>query len=561
MKKLAALCLPLACLLVAASPAAAAGPAKRLPALTPVRSDALSRALQRGGLSEAQYALERARSLFRLGAVRREFGNVARPDPRAATPILRDLAARLRFLSPADRTTARGILARPTDNNPQSGEHQYQPDAILQVTCDGTKPLCVHWDSNPLNTDSPPLADVSPANGIPDAVDKTLATFIGVWNLEVGTYGFLPPLADNTSPGQATSPQTDIYIDDIGADGLFGYCTTDDPNAFNSYPYYDVSGYCAVDNDFSAAQFGTEHTADEFRDVTVAHEFFHAIQFHYDWLEDLWLMEGTAMVMEDQYADNVNDNVNYLNHSTFTSPGTSVDRGSGGFEYGAWIFWRFLIEDRGELTNPLIVRQVWERAAAASTDTDGPGPDTVASDQYSLQAAVNVLTSRGINFRDAFEKFAWVNRIPSSFYEEGASYPTARASAGYTLGPSRPTTDWHSYRLRHLADSYVVFKPSSGASPDTLIRVRVDLPNIGYSPEANLLVRYVGGTFRLRPIALDSAGNGSRVVSLGRGTVKEVDLVLTNASTRMNCGWGTYYSCTGIGRDDLRTYSFRANVS
>jgi hypothetical protein len=106
-----------------------------------------------------------------------------------------------------------------------------------------------------------------------------------------------------------------------------------------------------------------------------------------------------------------------------------------------------------------------------------------------------------------------------------------------------------------------VFKPSSGASPDTLIRVRVDLPNIGYGPEANLLVRYVGGTFRLRPIALDSAGNGSRVVSLGRGTVKEVDLVLTNASTRMNCGWGTYYSCTGIGRDDLRTYSFRANVS
>jgi hypothetical protein len=259
----------------------------------------------------------------------------------------------------------------------------------------------------------------------------------------------------------------------------------------------------------------------------------------------------------------VNDNVNYLNHSTFTSPGTPIDRGSGGFEYGAWIFWRFLIEDRRELANPLIIRQVWERAAAASTDTDGPGgPDTVASDQYSLQATINVLTSRGISFRDAFQKFAWVNRIPKSFYEEGATYPAAPASAGYTLGPSRPTTDWHSYRLRHLSDRYVVFKPSSNASANTQIRVRVDLPNRVYGPEANLIVRYVGGTtFHVRPIALDSAGNGSRVVSLGRGTVKEVDLVLTNASTRMNCGRGTYYSCTGIGRDDLRTYSFRANVS
>jgi hypothetical protein len=563
MKKLAALYLPLACLLVAASPAAAAGPAKRLPALTPVRSDALSRALQRGGLSEAQYALERARSLFRLGAVRREFGDVARPDPRAATPILRDLAVRLRLLAPADRATARGILARPTDNK-YFDEHHYPGAAILASACDSTRPLCFHWDENPADRDSPPGADGLPAT-IPAGVQATMDTFAGVYDLEVLTYGFLPPLPDNTSPGQAASPETDIYLADLGGDAvpLFGYCTTDDPHFdFSStYSYWDASAYCVVDDDFANAVYGGIDPQDAL-DVTAAHEFFHAIQFHYDIAEDLWLMEGTAMVMEDQYADNVNDNVNYLNHSTFTSPGTSVDRGSGGFEYGAWIFWRFLIEDRGELTNPLIIRQVWERAAAASTDTDGPGgPDTVASDQYSLQAAVNVLTSRGINFRNAFEKFAWVNRIPSSFYEEGASYPTARASAGYTLGPSRPTTDWHSYRLRHLADSYVVFKPSSGASPDTLIRVRVDLPNIGYGPEANLLVRYVGGTFRLRPIALDSAGNGSRVVSLGRGTVKEVDLVLTNASTRMSCWAGTYYSCTGVGRDDLRTYSFRANVS
>src|SRR3954468_22794124 len=131
MKRFAALCLPLACLLLTTSPAAA-GHSKRLPTLTPVAPDALSRALERGELSEAQYALERARSLFRLGAVRREFGAVARPRPRDATPILRDLLARIRLLSPSDRAAARGILSRPTDNT-FSDEHHWDGDAIPQV--------------------------------------------------------------------------------------------------------------------------------------------------------------------------------------------------------------------------------------------------------------------------------------------------------------------------------------------------------------------------------------------------------------------------------------------
>src|SRR5688500_2240659 len=69
--------------------------AKRgLPAMVPSRPDALSRALKTGVLSDAEYALERARSLFALGAVRDRFGAVNRPDPHMATLILRDLVLR-----------------------------------------------------------------------------------------------------------------------------------------------------------------------------------------------------------------------------------------------------------------------------------------------------------------------------------------------------------------------------------------------------------------------------------------------------------------------------------
>jgi hypothetical protein len=560
MKTVLAGCAAVVCALVAVAPSVAA-PAKRPPPFTPVAHDALTRALERGELTEAQYALERARSLFSLGAVRREFGDVAKPGPRQATPFLRDLAARLTDLSGADRASARAILSRPTDNFYGNSEHQYRPNAILGKACDATRPLCVHWDERAANRDSPPGADGN-ISTIPADVTKTLTTFTQVWDLEVATYGFQAPLADDASfPHDGGDGRTDVYLADLGGDPnpFFGYCTTDDPNAFDQgYVYYDVSAYCVVDEDF--ANFGSSQTRQEFRDVTAAHEFFHAIQFSYDWFEDLWLMEGTAMFMEGQFRPNVEDRIRYLDNSVLTSPGTPVDRGAGGFEYGAWIWWRFLVEDFGELADPLVIRQVWEGVAGASTDTDGTGPDTVSNNPYSLRGVVRVVAARGSSFRALFGEFARVNRTPARFYSEGASYPRAPLSHSYYLGRTHRGTGWQSTRLRHLASRYYAFKPGSNASSNGSLRVRVDLPRRWRGPEAYLLVRRTSGGWYIRKFALDSQGDGVRRVAFGRRTIREVDLVLTNASTRMRCGRDTFYSCAGVGVDDLGYYKFRATV-
>jgi hypothetical protein len=559
MKTVLAVCAAVVCALVAVAPGEAA-PAKRLPTLTPVAHDALTRALERGSLTEARYSLERARSLFHLRAVRREFGRVAKPSLRAATPILRDLAARLPDLSADDRASARAILSRPTDNF-YGDEHHYRSTAIVATTCDATRPLCFHWDERASNRDSPPGAD---GNGstIPPDVAATKTAFGGVYDLEVGTYGYHAPLSDASSNEDGGNGKTDIYLADLGGDAtpFFGYCTTDDPNAFDQdYVYYDVSAYCVVDEDFANAVYGGINPADA-RAVTGAHEFFHAIQFGYDWLEDLWLMEGTAMFMEGQFRPTVEDRIRYLDDSALTSPSTPVDRGADGFEYGAWIWWRFLVEELGELPNPLVIRQVWERVAGASTDTDGAGPDSVSNDLYSLRGAVNVVTDRGLGFRTVFGKFARVNRIPSSFYTEGSKYPRTPLSHTYYLGRSRRGTDWQSTRLRHLASRYFAFKPGSTASSNGSLRVRVDLPRRWRGPEAYLLVRRTSGSWYVRKFALDSDGDGVRTVAFGRGAIREVDLVLTNASTRMSCWRGTFYSCAGVGVDDLRYYKFRATV-
>src|SRR4051794_27708422 len=180
--------------LLAPAPAAAH---KGLPALTPVRHDALTRALSQGTLTPATYALERARSVFQLDRVRQEFGNVELPSPHAATPILRDLAVRVRDLSPSDRAAALGLLARPTDRGDPI-EHHYGANAIIVRRCDPTRPICVHWDERAADRDSPPGADGDPATVPPD-VQATLDTFAGVYDLEVGAYGFLAPIPDNTS--------------------------------------------------------------------------------------------------------------------------------------------------------------------------------------------------------------------------------------------------------------------------------------------------------------------------------------------------------------------------
>jgi len=96
--------------LATASPSLAS-PAKPLP-LTRTAPDSLTRALARGELTQAQYALERAASLFHPGRVAARYGPITRPNPRDATLILRDLALRVRYLdSPADQARAAAGIA------------------------------------------------------------------------------------------------------------------------------------------------------------------------------------------------------------------------------------------------------------------------------------------------------------------------------------------------------------------------------------------------------------------------------------------------------------------
>ena len=375
-----------------------------------------------------------------------------------------------------------------------------------------------------------------------------------MWDTETAGLGYRDPLDDSaTTLNDGGGPQLDIYIADLGSIGLFGYCTSDDPHAYEFSAPWAVSAYCVLDDDYRQGQYGIGQTPLEYLQVTAAHEFFHAVQFAYDWFEDYALMEGSAMWMEGQVYPAVIDRINYLGRSALARPGVPLDTGAGGFEYGAWLFWRFLTE-KVFSGDPTIIREIWERA-------DG-GPSPAYGDLYSFQAVRSALAAHGLAFRSTFAQFGWTNDLRD--YEEADSgYPVAPLAAKFKFGPSLHSTGWKAPRLAHLSTRFYRFRPQA-VGPVAKLHLRVDLPGPATNPAATAIVYAKGGPKEIHPIGLDRRGEGHVTVTFGSSEVWKVDLVLSNGSLRFDCAPkdfpNTVYSCGGFPKDDGRMYRFRARL-
>jgi hypothetical protein len=527
---------------------------KRLPALLlPETPDALSRALSQGHISAARYALERVRSLFDVTAVRDRFGPVDRPHARSATILMRDLLIRLDQLSQADRATARRILARPTD---MAGDPEGDGYSVAEATPVCDPDVCVHFV--PTTDDAPPMADTEGVAGVPDHVEAVSGVLANVWTAEIDQMGYRPPKSDLTSANNGGSARLDIYLADIGDDGLFGYCSSDDPNALPpfTYDFYDVSAFCVLDNDYAFAQFGYDDPMDPLR-VTAAHEFFHAVHAAYDWYEDGWLLESTATWIEDEIFDDVNDNLLYLPFSPLANPLVPIDKSVAPRWYGTWIFWRFLTEYLGGSSpDPSIVLDVWERADGAPG-----GPDKYSTQAMAQAVSAQVIDGTEWRFRWAFADFAVWNARPAKYYDEGASYTTAAVAKTVTLTRAAPSTR-STAKLDHLSNRFVAVRRSSTLKATAKLRVTVDGPGYVTGPEASVVVIRKSGKAGYKIVNLNSAGNGAVTVPFG-STVARVVVIMTNASTRYRDCYQdiTPYACFGgVPLDQNRTYSFRAAV-
>jgi hypothetical protein len=469
----------------------------------------------------ATQALGAARAAFGAEpAAARRTARAARPD---ATLALRDLFMALPRLDADQRQQAQSLLARPTDggSDPLGDGYAVQGRRKCKLN------ICLHW--------VPSTADAPPSQAW---VKENLTFMNKVWRAEVDGLGYRKPVTDGSRGGNG---KFDVYLKELGSRGLYGYCT---PERRAHGQKWLASGYCVLDNDFAEAQYGAPPR--ESLRVTAAHEFFHAVQFAYDYGEDPWLMEASATWMEERVADSVNDNRQYLPYGQVGAPAQPLDQfDQQGFnQYGNWSFVEYLSSRYGNG----IVRSIWTRAG----EYDGAGH------QYSTNAVKDALGKRG-GFTNVYRSFAAGNVVSSRTYAEGGKWPSAPATSAWTLSQDAARHDAN-VRVNHMASRNVVVRPAAALKDKRWkLEVRIDGPAGATSPAASLVVRTKHGVNK-RVINLSGEGKGGTRIGFTSKNVLSATVVLVNASTRFSCWHETTSTCQGRAKDNKQRFTVHTSL-
>ncbi|NJD10197.1 MAG: hypothetical protein FIB01_07055 [Gemmatimonadetes bacterium] len=196
-------------------------------------------------------------------------------------------------------------------------------------------------------------------NGLPDYIEVAAASVEQVWNAEVTRLGYPAPVG---TPAQ----RFHIYFQTLS---YYGYSSPENVvlQAISPVPLGTASAYIVIENDFygfppnDVDRTGQETIRRGALEVTVAHEFMHAIQFAINVYQGGWLMESHATWAEDAVYDGVNDWHWYMPYFLATPDYPIFAR----YAYGSAFFVHWLTETYGTDT----ARQIWF-AARTSTAAD-----------------------------------------------------------------------------------------------------------------------------------------------------------------------------------------------
>jgi hypothetical protein len=399
------------------------------------------------------------------------------------------------FITPRPRPTE--ALERPGEGITPSRNSYTVPEAPQSPACDAN--FCVHWVDQGL--DAPNLKD-SNGDGVPDYVERVLAVAEHVHYIENGRLGWREPLSDGALGGG--HGKTDIYLSEIGGE-LFGYAAPDRDQAVHGRQPRHLHGYLVLDNDYSPFEFPHTEPGHDLK-VTLAHEYNHILQFGYDAYEDPWFAESTAVWMEDQVYNGIDDYLRYVRKwvKLWETPLTANTIK----EYGTAVWNQWLARHYGRA----IIREAW--AGAASTHPDGfavaayekaihaDGPSSFGHDLTRFAADVAEWRT-GIGFRESY------------------LYPDMPRQGALVLGAPPATR-----RLNHTTFSLIRVHAHAGSA----VEVKVEAPE---GVDAGLaLVGRIGSERHGRTIkSVDYApGGGELSVTLGDpARFQRITAVVVNA--------------------------------
>jgi Family of unknown function (DUF6055) len=359
------------------------------------------------GRSHATIALERARDALDGVGVR---------SGRDVSVALARLYAALPQLNGSDRAQAEALLARPDDSQADpDGTHKWTvPEAMASPYC--TAHFCVHWVTT--SADAPP--DAKPI-GVPASVQQMAAIFENeVHPCENGTapdacalvtgaggqmggtapgLGWREPADDSPLGGDN---RLDIYIEDLYPTGAFGY-EANDPGQ-SPDPAVPHHAYMVMDKDYSRFANGDAALGLADERVTAAHEYNHVLQNAYDYLQDEWMFEATAVWMEEKVYPTINDYLRYI-PDWANNPGqpltTFTDQNLKPYGDAVWNHW---LDHR---YGAQVVRAAWEDSVAAAS---------FAPAAYDLAIA----GAGGAGFNDEFARFT---AATAEWDAPGAGFP------------------------------------------------------------------------------------------------------------------------------------------
>lgn len=280
-------------------------------------------------------------------------------------------------------------------------------------------------------------------NGIPDYIDSLAQVFQTVYTLEITTMGFVRPPGDGDE-------HYDVYVRKLQHD-YYGYTMPEElaqgtgDNEFSPVKETNaLTSYLALRNSYA----GFPNTETENLQVTAAHEFFHAIQYGHDGWEEIWLLEATAVWMEDAVFDAVNDCYQYL-PEWFHQPQRSLESTASLHEYGSFIFFQYISEHLGGWT---VIRKTFENSVFYDSHEN----------DYSQEVVDLALKRGGSSLPEALSDMVIANLILSADSRAGSyRYEEAEGYLAYFQAYSRQ-------HPQKALDGPAIYRTVSFQAPDSL---------------------------------------------------------------------------------------------
>lgn len=312
------------------------------------------------------------------------------------------------------------------------------------------------------------------SNGIPDYPEIVARIADSCWEHHITELGFIEPI--NDAPYGGGDSRYDIYLMDVGS-RVYGSTVPDTGIRFGDNIKW--TSWMELDTKYED-YFSYSNRPIEALQVTMAHEFLHAIHLTYDGQEactsascginnynPYWL-EMSSVWMEEETYDNVNDYYLYLQYYLPTIQKAPYYISDDGLNiYGAGLFPIFLAEKYGKD----IIRRAWEYCGATPLENFFSG---------ALQSALSDQTNGTVNLEKAWTEYSrWLFFTGSRaragrYFPEAANYDMVPDQVG---NPSRQYIRYYSeypvtiaqsadnqFPPSELGINYLVFRTGSLAS-------------------------------------------------------------------------------------------------